>query len=48
MSTQNTNTSTLRVDSALLGVSAGFTTSNNGTTAGTAYFDTFVSTRNTL
>ena len=48
VSTQNTNTSTLRVDSALLGVSAGFTTSNNGTTAGTAYFDTFVSTRNTL
>ena len=48
VSTQNTNTSTLRVDSALLGVSAGFTTANNGTTAGTAYFDTFVSTRNTL
>jgi hypothetical protein len=48
VSTQNANTGTLRVETAMLGVTAGFTTSNNGTTAGTAYFDTFVSTRNTL
>ncbi|HZC52732.1 MAG TPA: hypothetical protein VE441_09575, partial [Mycobacterium sp.] len=49
VSTQsNVNTSTLRVETAMLGVTAGFTTSNNGTTAGTAYFDTFVSTRTTL
>ena len=41
---QTGNTSTLRVDTARLGVIAGFTT----TSAGTAYFDSFVSTRNTL
>jgi FtsP/CotA-like multicopper oxidase with cupredoxin domain len=41
---QNGNTSTLRVDTALLGVTAGYST----TSAGIGYLDSFVSTRNTL
>jgi hypothetical protein len=44
LSTQTANTGTVRVETVLLGVTAGFT----GTTAGTAYFDSFVSTRSTL
>jgi hypothetical protein len=47
-SLQNGNTSGLRVDSVRLGVVAGVTTTATGSTAGTAYFDNFVSTRNTL
>jgi hypothetical protein len=34
----------VRVETVLLGVTAGFTS----TTSGTAYFDSFVSTRSTL
>ena len=41
---QSGNTSTLRVDTARLGITAGA----SGTSAGAAYFDSFVSTRNTL
>ena len=39
------NTSTLRVDTAVLGVTAGVTSTRTSTMAGTAYFDSFVSTR---
>ena len=46
VSTQTGDTSTLRVDTALLGVTAGLTTAAN--MAGTAYLDSFVSTRYTL
>ena len=42
--TLNGNTSTLRVETALLGLTAGVTSSASGT----AYFDSFVSTRYTL
>ena len=48
VSTQNADTATMRVETARLGVSAGFTTTTTGSTTGTAYFDSFVSTRNTL
>jgi hypothetical protein len=44
VSTQTANTGTVRVETVLLGVTAGFTS----TTSGTAYFDSFVSTRSTL
>jgi FtsP/CotA-like multicopper oxidase with cupredoxin domain len=44
-STQSGNTSSLRIDTALLGVTAGYTTTRTGTTAGTAYFDSFASGR---
>ena len=44
VSTQTGNTSTLLVETAMLGVTAGVTS----TVTGTAYIDTFVSTRNTL
>ena len=47
-SLQNGNTSGLRIDSVRLGVVAGVTTSATGSTQGVAYFDNFVSTRNTL
>ncbi|MET3805066.1 FtsP/CotA-like multicopper oxidase with cupredoxin domain [Nakamurella sp. UYEF19] len=42
------NTSAMRMETALLGITAGFTTTNAGTTLGTAYFDSFLSTRFTL
>lgn len=48
VSTQTTTNSTLRLESALLGMTAGFSTRANGTTVGTAYFDSFSSTRFTL
>ena len=41
------NTSTLRIDTVRLGVIAGVTTTRTGSTAGTAYFDTFTSGRTT-
>jgi hypothetical protein len=41
---QTGNTSSLRVDTVLLGVTGGF----SNTSAGTAYFDSFVSSRNPL
>ena len=44
VSTSVGNTSTLRVESALLGLVGGF----NNTSAGSAYVDTFLSVRNTL
>ena len=47
-STQTGNTSALRVDTVLLGVTAGVTQTRTSTMAGTAYFDTFTSTRLTL
>ncbi|MGZ4598456.1 MAG: multicopper oxidase domain-containing protein [Oryzihumus sp.] len=47
-STLNGNTSGLRVDTVLLGVGQGVTSTNRSTMAGTAFFDSFVSTRNTL
>ena len=43
---QTGNTSTLRVETARLGLTAGVTTA--ASMSGTAYFDSFVSTRNTL
>jgi len=46
VSTQTGNTSTLRVETARLGLTAGVTTAS--TMSGTAYFDSFVSTRYTL
>ena len=42
------NTATLRVDTVLLGVTAGVTSTRTSTMAGTAYVDSFVSTRYTL
>ncbi|WP_407345465.1 multicopper oxidase domain-containing protein [Pengzhenrongella phosphoraccumulans] len=48
VSTQAGNTSALRVDTVLLGVTAGVTQTRTSTMAGTAYFDTFTSTRLTL
>ncbi|MGV8966510.1 MAG: multicopper oxidase domain-containing protein [Cellulomonas sp.] len=48
ISTQTGNTSGLRVDTVLLGVTAGVTQTRRSTMAGTAYFDTFTSTRLTL
>ncbi|RKS77382.1 multicopper oxidase [Motilibacter peucedani] len=42
------NTSGLKVDTVLLGVTAGVTTTTTGSTAGTAYVDSFVSTRSTM
>lgn len=42
------NTSTLRVDTAVLGAVAGFTRTATGSSAGTAYIDSFVSARFTL
>jgi len=42
------NTSTLRVDTVLLGVTAGVTQTATSTMGGTAYVDSFVSTRYTL
>ena len=48
VSTQTGNTGTLRLETVLLGVTAGFSTTNAGTTIGTAYFDSFLSTRFTL
>jgi hypothetical protein len=44
VSRQNGNTSTLRVETVLLGVTAGVT-AGAGSPSGTAYFDSFVSTR---
>ncbi|HEY3437960.1 MAG TPA: hypothetical protein VGK35_09750, partial [Actinotalea sp.] len=46
--TQGGNTSTLRVDTVLLGVTAGVTSTASSSMAGTAYIDSFVSTRYTL
>ena len=48
VSTLTGNTGTLRLETVLLGVTAGFSTGANGTTVGTAYFDSFLSTRFTL
>jgi FtsP/CotA-like multicopper oxidase with cupredoxin domain len=48
VSTLAGNTSGLRVDTSLLGVTAGVTATRTSTMAGTAFYDTFVSTRNTL
>jgi len=45
VSTLTGNTSGLRVGTALLGVSAGVTSTRTSTMTGTAYFDSFVSTR---
>jgi hypothetical protein len=42
------NTSTLRIETALLGVTAGVTATATSSMAGTAYFDTFTSTRYTM
>ena len=42
------NTSTLRVDTVLLGVTAGVTSTGTSSMKGTAYVDSFVSTRYTL
>ena len=42
------NTSTLRVDTVLLGVTAGVTQTATSSMKGTAYVDSFVSTRYTL
>ena len=42
------NTATLRVDSVLLGVTAGVTSTATSSMKGTAYVDSFVSTRYTL
>jgi hypothetical protein len=47
-STLTGSTSTLRVETVLLGVSAGYSTTSTGKTAGRAYFDTFESVRNAL
>ena len=41
------NTSTLRIDTVRLGVTAGVTTTATGSTAGAAWFDTFTSGRTT-
>jgi hypothetical protein len=41
------NTNTLRIDTVRLGVTAGVTTTATGSTAGTAWFDTFTSGRTT-
>jgi len=48
ISTQTGNTSTLRIETVVLGVTAGVTSTRTSTMAGTAYFDSFVSTRYTL
>ena len=48
VSTQGGNTSALRIETAVLGVSAGVTSTPTSSMAGTAYFDSFVSTRFTL
>src|SRR5665647_227806 len=45
---QTGNTSTLRVETATLGVFTGVTSNGASSMKGTAYFDSFVSTRNTL
>lgn len=42
------NTSTLRLETALLGVTAGVTATSTSSMAGTAYFDSFTSTRYTM
>jgi hypothetical protein len=42
------NTSTLRLETALLGVTAGVTATPTSSMAGTAYFDNFTSTRYTM
>ena len=47
-STTTGNTSGMRLETALLGVITGFTNTNAGTTLGSAYFDSFLSTRFTL
>ena len=47
-STQNGNTAALRIETAVLGVTAGVSSAPSSSMAGTAYFDSFVSTRFTL
>jgi hypothetical protein len=47
VSLQTGNTSALRVDTVRLGITAGVTTTNTGSTAGTAFFDAFTSGRTT-
>ena len=42
------NSSTLRVDTARLGVTAGVTSTGTSSMKGTAFVDSFVSTRYTL
>lgn len=48
VSTLTGSTSTLRVDTAVLGVTAGVTSTSRSTMQGSAYFDSFVSTRYTM
>ncbi len=48
VSTLTGNTSTLRVENALLGITGGFSGGRTGASAGTAYFDSFLSTRYTM
>ncbi len=45
VTTRTGNTSSLRVDTVVLGVPSGFTSTRRSSMAGTAYFDSFVSTR---
>jgi hypothetical protein len=48
VTTRTGNTSTLRVDTVVLGVTAGVTSTAGSTMAGSAYIDSFVSTRSTM